>query len=159
MKHSAFYNRNTEGTETSLYVLCASVVKFQTKPRKQQVCTTAKIPTEQMQRYILTARRREQQRLAALQQRRSRGLEVAQQAAHLLKQEFAATRVVLFGSLLGEPFHETSDIDLAVWGLPAKSYFQAVGQLLSLSEFEFDLVEAEFASPEILAAIAHGVEL
>ncbi|QZZ22879.1 nucleotidyltransferase domain-containing protein [Leptothermofonsia sichuanensis E412] len=119
----------------------------------------AKIPTEQMQRYILTARRREQQRLAALQQRRSRGLEVAQQAARLLKQEFAATRVVLFGSLLSEPFHETSDIDLAVWGLSAKSYFQAVGQLLSLSEFEFDLVEAEFASPEILAAIAHGVEL
>jgi len=117
------------------------------------------LPAEQMQQYILAARSRKQQRLAALEQHRGRGLAIAQTAAQLLKTEFDASRVVLFGSLLSDTFHETSDIDLAVWELPEKSYFKAVGRLLSLSEFEFDLVEVQYASPEILAAIAQGREL
>jgi uncharacterized protein len=94
-----------------------------------------------------------------LHQRRKQGLEIAKTAAEILKNEFAAARVVVFGSLLREDFHETSDIDLAVWGLPEKLYFKAVGRLLSLSAFDFDLVEIQFASPEILAAIAQGKEL
>ncbi len=118
-----------------------------------------KVPIAQMQRYSLTARTRQQQRLAALEQRRSCGLAVAQTAAHRLKTDFSADRVVLFGSLLGQTFHETSDIDLAVWGLPEKVYFKAVAMLLSLSEFEFDLVEAQYATPAILAAIAQGRDL
>jgi uncharacterized protein len=112
-----------------------------------------------MQRYICTARTRQQQRLTALHQRRLYGFEVANRAAQLLKTEFQAIRVVLFGSLLGEHFHETSDIDLAVWGLPERSYFKAVARLLSLSDFEFDLVEAQYASSEIVAAIAQGQDL
>ncbi|NJK51727.1 MAG: nucleotidyltransferase domain-containing protein [Leptolyngbyaceae cyanobacterium SU_3_3] len=112
-----------------------------------------------MQQYILTAKTRQQQRLVALEQHRRHGLAVAQAAAKLLKSEFAASRIVLFGSLLGETFHETSDIDLAVWGLPEKFYFKAVARLLALSKFEFDLVEVQYASPEILAAIAQGREL
>lgn len=117
------------------------------------------VPPERMQRYILTAKTRKQQRLSALHQRRERGLAIAKMAAQILKIEFTASRVVMFGSLLNENFHETSDIDLAVWRLPEKSYFKAVAQLLSLSEFEFDLVEVQYASPEILAAIAQGIEL
>ncbi|NJK51819.1 MAG: nucleotidyltransferase domain-containing protein [Acaryochloris sp. RU_4_1] len=112
-----------------------------------------------MQQYILTARMRQHQRLTELHQRKMQGFAIAQTAAQLLKAEFAAARVVVFGSLLSEYFHETSDIDLAVWELPEKSYLKAVGRLLSLSEFEFDLVEAQYASPEILAAIAKGTEL
>jgi uncharacterized protein len=117
------------------------------------------IPPEKMQHYILTAQARRQQRLEALDQRRQRGLQIAAMAAQMLKTDFVTSRVVLFGSLLGANFHETSDIDLAVWGLPEQSYFKAVARLLSLSEFEFDLVEAQHASPEILAAIAQGTEL
>ncbi len=117
------------------------------------------IPPEQMQQYILTAQARRQQRLDALYQRQKRGLKVAKQAAQILKTDFAASRVVLFGSLIGKSFHETSDIDLAVWRLSEESYFKAVGQLLSLSDFKFDLVEVQHASPEILMAIAQGTEL
>jgi predicted nucleotidyltransferase len=112
-----------------------------------------------MQNYILTAQARQQERLATLHRRRESGLEIAKMAAQILKTEFAVTRVVVFGSLLGDMFHETSDIDLAVWRLPEKSYFKAIGRLLSLSEFEFDLVEGQYASPEILAAIAKGTDL
>jgi hypothetical protein len=33
------------------------------------------------------------------------------------------------------------------------------GQLLALSNFDIDLVEERYANPEILAAIAHRLEL
>jgi predicted nucleotidyltransferase len=60
----------------------------------------------------------------------------------LLKEDFGATRVAVFGSLV-QPrlFHSRSDIDLAVWGLPESDYYGAVGRLLS-----FDLSEVELAS-------------
>ncbi|NJN87701.1 MAG: nucleotidyltransferase domain-containing protein [Leptolyngbyaceae cyanobacterium SL_7_1] len=117
------------------------------------------VSPEQMQQYILTARSRQQQRLVALEQRRQHGFEIANTAAHLLKTEFSASRVVVFGSLLNQNFHETSDLDLAVWDLPEAFYFQAVSRLLSLSDFAVDLVEVQRPSPEILVAIAQGTEL
>jgi predicted nucleotidyltransferase len=117
------------------------------------------VSSEAMERYIRTAQWREQQRSMKLQQRRSMGLEIAKVAAQMLKTQFSASRVVVFGSILGERFHATSDIDLAVWGLPESDYFKAVGQLLSWSDFKFDLVEVQYAPPEILAAIAQGLEL
>jgi len=55
--------------------------------------------------------------------------------------------------------HENSDIDLAVWGLAASDYFQAVGELQGLSTFAIDLVEAERAPVYLLDAIAGGMEL
>jgi predicted nucleotidyltransferase len=117
------------------------------------------ISPEKMQHYIATAQGRKQQRLVSLRQRQEQGLEIAQAAAKILKSEFAVDRVVVFGSLLGETFHENSDIDLAVWGLPEKDYFKAVARLLSLSDFDVDLIEVQFASEEILEAIALGREL
>jgi len=117
------------------------------------------VSPEQMQKYTLTARARRQQRQVVLEQRRQHGFEVAKTAAQVLKTEFGTSRVVLFGSLLSEHFHETSDLDLAVWGLLERFYFKAVARLLSLSDFEIDLVEAQYADPEILAAIAQGEEL
>lgn len=84
---------------------------------------------------------------------------MAKQAATLLKEEFGATQVILFGSLLTETFHESSDIDLAVIDLPENQYFQAVGRLLGLGDFNFDLVEVQNARPEIAKAISKGVIL
>jgi hypothetical protein len=53
-----------------------------------------------------------------------------------------------------------SDIDLAVWDLPEKDYFKAIGYLLEISEeFSIDLVEIQHAKPYILAAIEQGIEL
>ena len=84
---------------------------------------------------------------------------MAKQAVSLLKEEFGATQVILFGSLLTETFHESSDIDLAVMGLSEKQYFQAVGRLLGLGDFDFDLVEIQHAWPEIVQKIRQGVIL
>ena len=80
----------------------------------------------------------------------------------LLKQQFGAARVVLFGSTLTPAFfHERSDIDLAVWGLDERLYLRALGRLLDLDPaFEFDLVEFEATSPGLQASIEkEGQEL
>lgn len=113
-----------------------------------------------MQRYIATARRQQQQEQVALQQQRSQFLAIAQTAAQILREEFGASRVVVFGSVLDKTsFHATSDLDLAVWGLPSASYIKALARLMTLSDCTIDLVEAETASPAVLAGIAAGLEL
>ncbi|GAB4146266.1 MAG: hypothetical protein Fur0046_24150 [Cyanobacteria bacterium J069] len=121
------------------------------------------LPTaDEMAAYRATARKRQQQRRDRLHQRHQLGLSVAQQAAECLKQEFHAERVVLFGSMRSpEKVHERSDVDLAVWGLNPRDYFRAVGELLAIDpDMPIDLVEAESASPRILAEIeAIGVDL
>jgi uncharacterized protein len=119
----------------------------------------AAIPPSEMQDYILMAKRRSQSRLEQIALRRSWGMEVAKKAANLLKQEFRAERVVLFGSILGEGFHESSDLDLAVWGLPESLYFRAVARLEGLDGFIIDLVEVQHAFPHIVDAIKEGIEL
>lgn len=117
------------------------------------------IPLSKMQTYILTAKRRDQNRLEKLRQHRAQGLVVAQKAATQLKQEFGAERVVLFGSVLGKGFHETSDLDLAVWGLPESLYLKAIARLDGLDGFAIDLIEAQHAPPHIADAIRDGMEL
>ncbi|MEM1279461.1 MAG: nucleotidyltransferase domain-containing protein [Cyanobacteria bacterium P01_D01_bin.6] len=113
-----------------------------------------------LQPYIETARRRRQRAYAQRQNRRQQALIVARQAAQLLRDQFGVQRVVVFGSVLDpNTFHEQSDIDLAVWDLPADLYLQAVAKLLDLSAFSFDLVPAESASDYIQAAIAQGMPL
>ena len=113
-----------------------------------------------MQGYIATARLQHQHEQATLQQRRSQVLAIAQTAAHILRQEFGASQVVVFGSVLDETrFHATSDLDLAVWGLPPASYIKALARLMTLSDCSIDLVEAETASPPALAGIAQGLVL
>ena len=73
----------------------------------------------------------------------------------MLKSKYGASRVVVFGSLVDEPlFHHRSDVDLAAWGIDADEYLRALAELLSpTSEFSFDLVLAEEASPSLLATI------
>ena len=116
------------------------------------------IALEQMAAYRLTATQREKARLQNLQGRRSHGITIAQQAAQLLKQ-WGATRVMLFGSILTEYFHETSDQDIAVQDLPEQLYFRAVAQLQDISSFTIDLVEINYAALHIQEAIAQGREL
>jgi uncharacterized protein len=116
------------------------------------------ILSHKMQGYILTAQRQEQCRQEQLEHRRQQGLAGAATAAAQLKQ-LGATKVVLFGSLLDESFHEQSDMDLAVWGLPENLYFRAVAQLQGIAGFEVDLVEAQNAMPHVVVAIAQGIEL
>ena len=110
---------------------------------------------------VLAARAKRDEFLKEMKQRQQEGLKVAQNHARILKDKFGVQRVVLFGSLLDyEKMSWHSDIDLAVWGLPEKDYFKAVGTLLEIAEnFSVDLVEVEQAKPYILKAISQGMEL
>ncbi|NJL48626.1 MAG: nucleotidyltransferase domain-containing protein [Leptolyngbyaceae cyanobacterium SM2_5_2] len=118
------------------------------------------IDATKMQSYVDTARRRQQKHQENLRQRQQQGLKLAHLAAQILRGEFEVHRVVLFGSVLSEDtFHETSDLDLAVWGLPPSDYIKAVARLMELPEFSIDLVEAEMASTYLREAIAQGLDL
>ncbi len=98
--------------------------------------------------YRETARRRQAMKQQVLAERRQRAWDLARQAAALLKEELGATQVRLFGSLVhGALFHARSDVDLAVWGLDEKIYYQAVSRLLDLDPaIEVDLIRVEDAT-------------
>jgi uncharacterized protein len=114
------------------------------------------ISSEKMAAYCASAQKRYQQQQERLRDRQRLGLAVAQEAAEILKQEFNAEKVVLFGSMLSfERIHERSDVDLAVWGLEPQQYYRAVGKLQGLHrDMPVDLIEAESASPRLLREIA-----
>jgi predicted nucleotidyltransferase len=118
------------------------------------------ITPAQLERYRRSAREREAARKQQLAARHKRAWEVAHQAARLLKREFGATRVVIFGSLIHpELFHIHSDIDLAARDI--QHYYRAVAHLLDLDpEINVDLIPIEDAKPAILGLIEkEGVEL
>jgi len=78
-------------------------------PEKRRNEILDRIRTDRANKDIRTAKMRKRQKV---------GLEIAKEAAHILKEQFHVTKVALFGSLLGpERMHERSDIDIAVWGL------------------------------------------
>ncbi|MDD5370371.1 MAG: nucleotidyltransferase domain-containing protein [Anaerolineaceae bacterium] len=120
----------------------------------------SQIAPSQMERYRQTAREREEILRVQLEVRKQRAWIVARQAAHILKEEFGASRVVVFGSLLhAGRFHHSSDVDLAVWGI--QHYFRAVSWLLDIDpEIKVDLVPVEDARPGIVETIQQeGVDL
>ena len=115
-----------------------------------------------MQRYRETARTRSLARQTQMQARRERAWAVARRAATLLKAEFGATRVVVFGSLTCPAFfHALSDVDLAVWGLKEPQPYQAWDCLLRWEpDIKFDLIEFEQAQSALRETIEHeGIEL
>jgi predicted nucleotidyltransferase len=78
----------------------------------------------------------------------------AKQCERILKESFGAREVYLFGSLSGQsPWHSQSDIDLAVEGLAAGQYIQALTACYELlpAGMELDLVTLETAPPELIA--------
>lgn len=87
---------------------------------------------------------------------------IARQAAMVLKQQFAARRVVLFGSVARvDRFTPWSDIDLAVWGVPPERFYAAVAAVTRLgAEIGVDLVDSERCGATLHTAIERdGVEL
>ncbi len=74
-----------------------------------------------------------------------RAWHTAHRVAAMLYEEFGATQVAVFGSLV-EPksFSKWSDIDIAIWGIPNDKYFRAVSEALNISGlFKVDLVDFE----------------
>lgn len=91
-----------------------------------------------------------------LEQRRQEALTVAQRCIQLLKQEFGATEVILFGSLVGDgPWHWQSDLDLAVRGMSEDAIWHAYSALESIvpSWLKIDLVPIERVPPRVAARI------
>ena len=115
----------------------------------------------------LTAEEKKQYRpLAAIRARRARTADerqarwqaarlVSERAATLLREQFDATSVVLFGSAARpETFTPWSDIDLAVAGVARTEFFRAVAAVTALSpDFQIDLVDPADCSPDIRRAI------
>ena len=97
-----------------------------------------------------------------LSERWQRAWHVAHLAADLLHGRFGASKVAVFGSLTRHDwFTPWSDVDLAAWGIPPDSFYQAVAAVAGLDpEFKVDLVAPEDCRPTLRRAIEHeGVAL
>ena len=94
---------------------------------------------------------------AALAVRHKRAWRVARLAARLLKEQFGATRVALFGSTLHQDrFTPWSDVDIAVWGLAPADTFKAVAAVTWLDEeIAVDMVDVTTCRPAVRAVIEH----
>jgi predicted nucleotidyltransferase len=98
----------------------------------------------------------------AFARRYAEAWEVARHAAAVLKSQFGARRVVVFGSLADRSrFTRWSDIDLAAWDIPGPLYWSAVDAVTGLSStFRVDLVDPRDCSPALRQAMeSEGVEL
>jgi predicted nucleotidyltransferase len=94
--------------------------------------------------------------LAELEDRRSE--RARQRASALIERlpeardvitKLGAQRAWLFGSLATGRVTETSDVDLAVEGLPSEVYFTAVAELMAVFRGPVDLVRLEEAAPSL----------
>ena len=87
---------------------------------------------------------------------------VALRAAAVLREQFGATRVVLFGSCLREEWLTPwSDVDVAAWGIRPEDTFRAMGAVRGLDPImEVNLIDVAVCSPALLATIeTEGQEL
>ena len=124
--------------------------------------TTAQITEADMAVYRATARRRKAQEGQALARRRERAWALAQQAAGLLREQFGATRVKVYGSLVRQAvFTPWSDVDIAAWDIRPEDTWRAIGAVLDLDdEIQVNLVDVRMARASLLAVIEQeGVEL
>ena len=117
---------------------------------------------EQLTRYKRTARARHRWEQRQRQARQDHAWKAARQAAALLKREFGAQQVVVFGSLIHpRRFTRWSDVDLAAWGLTARNWLQASAAVRALSdEIEMNLVDVACCPADLQAVIEReGVPL
>ena len=120
--------------------------------------TALEMNAKELQRYSPARRIKS----AANDERTARARAIAHEAADLLKEQFHATRVVLFGSLAhGMWFTPWSDIDLAAWDIPPGRFYEAVAAVTSLDRhWAVNLVDAATTSPDLRDAIKEeGIEL
>ena len=96
----------------------------------------------------------------SLEERRRSALAVVRECTRVLKNDFHAERVILFGSLAGDgPWHYKSDIDLAVVGLSEGAWWEAYGKVEAIAQsagfanapsgLKIDLVRLEEVAPEV----------
>lgn len=119
--------------------------------------TALDLSPEALKKYrpLEAIRRRRVEQAAEISSRRRRASLLARKAAKLLKSEFGAKEVILFGSLARRvDFTRWSDIDLASRGIPSEQYLTAMDTVLHMSpEFKIDLVELETCRPAMRKSI------
>jgi predicted nucleotidyltransferase len=126
------------------------------------VSTALKVSPEEMAVYRAAARRRQERERQELAQLQERAWQTARRVAKLLKEQFGATRVVVFGSLVHRDcFTRWSDVDIAAWGIRPEDTFRAIGAVMDIDVGpEVNLVDVGACRPSLLAAIEQeGVEL
>ncbi len=124
--------------------------------------TTLPLTPEAIALYRATAHTRRTQPNPELTHRREEAWRMAQQAAQLLREQFNASRIVLFGSLARpEGFTTWSDVDIAAWGIATEDTFRAIGAIMDLgTEIPINLVDVNTARPSLLTTIERdGIEL
>ncbi len=126
--------------------------------------TALELSPQEWQRYrpAEAIARRKKQDQSQEQKRKQRAWQLARQAAKLLRKQFGAQKVVVFGSLAHKAwFTIWSDIDLAAWGIPPNRFYAAVGTIAELNtEYKIDLVDPETCRPVLRTMIEReGVEL
>jgi predicted nucleotidyltransferase len=114
---------------------------------------------EQLDQYRRTAARRQKLRVAKIKPRMNSAWKLARKAAKILREQYHAERVAVFGSLLHESrFTEWSDVDIAAWGIAPDQTFRAIGTVMDLDpSFEINLVDVNTCSPSLLKAIEEEV--
>jgi predicted nucleotidyltransferase len=130
---------------------------------EREVMTTAlKLTPDEIATYRAAARRRGEQEQRELARREKRAWVLARRAATLLREQFEAERVVVFGSLVHSGcFTPWSDVDIAAWGIHPHHTFRAMGMVMDIdAEIQLNLVDVGTCSISLLTTIEReGVAL
>jgi predicted nucleotidyltransferase len=126
--------------------------------------TALELSRHEWQQYTPTAvvTRRKWEADETVKSRWQAAQELAQQAAQLLRTDFAAKKVILFGSATHPSlFTPWSDVDLAVEGISATQFYAAVATVTGLSSsFRVDLIDLGTCTARLRQEIEqHGVDL
>ena len=124
--------------------------------------TQWELSPEQITQYRDHAQRRRQQEKPLIEKRHKQAWKAARKAASLLKEDFGATRVVIFGSLARDTgFSAWSDVDIAPWGIALEDTLRAIGAVMDLNtEVLVNLVDVNTAQSSLLQIIEfEGIEL
>ena len=119
--------------------------------------TVLDLSPEALRKYrpLEAVRRRRRKTSAVVAKRRRRARSVVRKTVKLLREEYSAKHIYVFGSLTRYGgFSLWSDIDIAATGIPPKRFFEAVGAVTGLSsEFKIDLVDLETCPPAMSESI------
>lgn len=126
--------------------------------------TALELTPIEWRRYRLSeaVERREKAQATAADVRKREAWAIAGTAAQLLRKEFGAQKVVVFGSLAhGKGFGLWSDIDLGACGIPPEKFYSAVAAVTGLSSFfKIDLVDVAECRPTLQKVIEQeGIEV
>lgn len=106
----------------------------------------ASLQYKEFRKTWLERKRREEQDVLALQALLLKKVRLCSTEIKKL----GADRVILFGSLATGRFRKGSDVDIAVEGLTAGTYFKAIGIVEDiLGDVPFDLVDLREALPSV----------